>query len=40
MIQRAVAIGFLGYHFAKTLIRRLFRLRHRGLDAFREEYKL
>lgn len=40
MIQRAIAIGFLGYHFVKTLMCRFFRIKCRGLKEFREEYNL
>ena len=29
MIQRVIAIGFLGYHFTKTLLCRLFRIKRR-----------
>lgn len=40
MIQRVIAIGFLGYHFTKTVVCRLFRLKPRGLAEFKQEYRL
>lgn len=40
MIQRIIATGFLGYHFVKIVICRLFRIRRRGLAEFKKEYNL
>jgi hypothetical protein len=37
-MQRLIAIGFLGYCFLKVALGRLFRVRRRGLVAFRKEY--
>lgn len=40
MIQRTIAAFFLGYHFAKTIFKRIFRIHCRGLPEFRKEYRI
>ncbi len=40
MIGRFIAGVFLGFHFLKTAVCRLFRIRRRGLKEFCEDYDL
>lgn len=40
MIQRLVAIFFLGFCFIKTILCRIFKIRRRGLPEFRRDYYL
>lgn len=40
MTGKVIATVFLGLHFIKTVLCRLFRIRRRGLKEFREDYRI
>lgn len=40
MIGKLIATAFLGVHFVKTVVCRLFKINRRGLAEFKHDYNL